>query len=93
MVDINAIGRAAQLVDEKNRINYAIQNFDHGGRIVQMEVGGPQPNMGIVSISTVYMDYPDQMVDSIKQLFARRLAEIQKELDGLGVTGTWEPPT
>lgn len=91
-MDINDVGRATQLVDEKNRINYAIQNFDHGGRIVQMAVGGPQATMGMVQLSTIYMDYPPQMLDSIKQLFARRLAEIQKELDELGVTGSLRPP-
>lgn len=99
MVDLAKVPNVSVLVDEFNAIGRALNNFDNGGRIVAMQVsapapqtrdqeGGPPPLMAFgVTVPTTTIDYPPQMVTTIKNSLESRRNEIAQELQDIGVTG------
>lgn len=99
MVDLANIPQATALANEKQSITTALDNLEKGGRIVAMRIapkppeqpeGAPPaptfPMMG-VEVPTASIDYPPQMVTSIKQALSQRRDAIAKELADLGITG------
>lgn len=99
MVDIADVPQVNALTGEKQAISAALDNLEQGGRIVAMRIapkppeqpeGAPPmptfPMMG-VEVPTASIDYPPQMVTSIKQALTQRREAIAKELAGMGVTG------
>lgn len=94
MVDIIDIPRANQLTSEYNTIEQAIDNIDDGGKITSMVIGAPSPPINGESfydvpaqVSTVYMNAPSIMYETIRGFLRQRQQEISDELAGLGVTG------
>lgn len=89
MVDRAEIEQAFALQQETNQIHAALAIFDGGGVIIQMMVAvkADQPYLPPVNISTAHVIYPPQMVDAIKQALNQRLAAIDDELKGMGVSG------
>lgn len=95
-MDVKDIAKVNALSGEKRAIQVALETFDAGGRIVAISVGHapvegelPRPTALIMggAVPTMYIDYPPQMVDSIKMSFRTRLSAITDELEELGVTG------
>jgi len=87
MVDRSDLPAVQRINNELIAIEQATENFDHGGRIVNMSIGGPEGAIQVV-VPTLYMEYPPQMVEAIKSLFYARKDELRQELEALGVTGT-----
>jgi hypothetical protein len=84
MVDRTDLNAVVRINNELIAIEQATENFQHGGRIVNMAVGGPDAIQVIVP--TLYMTYPPQMVAGIIELFKARKLELAQELAELGVT-------
>lgn len=96
MVDLANVTQAMVLKGELQSISVALDNLEKGGRIIAMSIAPPvpeQPEGGTpitpsgVEVSTTSIEYPPQMVTSIKQALTARQAEIAKELSGMGITG------
>ena len=88
MVDFAAIQRANDMRIESEQIALALQNLDHGGRIVQMAIAGAPDDATITaSVATGYIDYPQQMVTAIKTALEARQNDINRELSDMGFTG------
>lgn len=91
-MDSDTVIQISRLTSEWASINRAVELFDMGARITNLMlatvpspgVPGQLPQAG--SVSTEYMNYPPQMVDTIKSLLATRKGEIEGELANLGVT-------
>ena len=92
--------KAQSLSQERQTLTRAIDNFSKGGKIVALTVAPPMPEqppdmppmppkppgmMG-TSVSTTDMNYPQQMVDSIKGSLQARLDAVVAELNTLGVS-------
>ena len=99
MVDLTDIPQATALVNEKQSITVALDNLERGGRIVAMTIAPPQPEpqegqppmpltpmMGAM-VPTQSIEYPAQMITSIKAALSARRDAITKELAEMGVTG------
>jgi hypothetical protein len=99
MPALGDLERVSNLYLEWRTIDQALDNFDNGGVIVSMMISGgpnlppmapPGPAFGpprmAVSVSTVGMTYPQQMVDGIKAQFTARKTAIAQELTQLGIT-------
>lgn len=95
MVDVTNLTQASGLMGEYQALGMALDNLENGGRIVAMEIAAPispdspeqaPPPMGM-RISTQGMDYPPQMVTSIKSVLTARQDEIAKQLSAIGITG------
>lgn len=85
MVDINNIGRIANLMNEKTRIEQGLDSINKEGIVGQVMLGsGKAPN---VMVPTAMMNCPDTVVKSLREMFQNRLGEIEQELSKLGVTG------
>ncbi|PWT92089.1 MAG: hypothetical protein C5B54_04140 [Acidobacteria bacterium] len=85
------------LSSERRQIVEALAIFDAGGHITNLTVAretDPPPGTGAFSImiSTVYMDYPQMMVEAIKNFLHQRRDQIAQELTDLGVTNITDEP-
>lgn len=89
MVDVANITRAQGLVGEHQSIVAALERLDEGGRIVAMSIAdaADAPVMTWVTVPTSFIEYPPQMVTSIKSALSARRDAIQSELAKLGITG------
>ena len=86
MVALNDMRQITELYQEFRTIDQAIGNLDTGGRIIQMSISsGPLGRMP-VSVSTMDIEYPPQMVEAIKTVLRARQSAIRDELATLGVT-------
>jgi len=95
-MDRSNLQQVNMLYGEVRAIDMALQGFNNGGRIVQMSVSpGPLPEddeamrgiMTGIAVDVSRIDYPPQMVESIRISVQQRLAAINTELQNLGVTG------
>lgn len=91
-MDTESIPRLAGLFAEYQRAKAALDNFEHGGKIIAMQVSSGQPAPAgrpplSVTVTTAGIDYPPQMVDEIKRALRERCAAIAKEVTDMGVTG------
>lgn len=92
-MDLNNIPQVSGLWQNYMATKAALDGFDHGGRIVMMQVtSGPpappdHPPTPAAWVPTVDIDYPPQMVDGIKAVLKARCDEIIKKLTDMGVTG------
>lgn len=90
MVAIADVARAMALTNEVENLSRAISNLNSNGRIISMRIG-PDPanpdNDVPVTIRTVGWEYPPEMVAAIRDKCQARRDELDKELEGLGVTG------
>lgn len=94
MVDVSDLQKVMMLSSEKQNISNALTQFDSGGVILSMSVGPRPPageplfsGMGGIPVDTSGMQYPQAMVDAIKQSLVQRQGEIEQQLQALGVTG------
>lgn len=86
MVDRASLSKVNDLYHEYGQITQAIHNFDNGGHIVSVVVGGPAGEMP-AELPAEYMAYPPQMVAAIKTALEDRRRTITTELSGLGLRG------
>lgn len=91
MVALVDVSKVNTLYTELRQIEQALTVFGSGGGIVAMTVGKAVQEPGVaptlpVSVSTVGIDYPAQMVDAIRDALTARVAAINGELQELGVT-------
>lgn len=96
MVEASDLVKAMQLKGEWQTLRAALDGFDRGDVINAMTIGPKQtpeqvmaPPMG-VTVSTIGIAYPAQMVDSIKGSLQTRQAAVEQDLKDLGVTGIEE---
>lgn len=91
MVDRADISELNDLFAELTSIEGAFVNLDAGGTIVAVTIsGGPRNEMPYnpwATISTTYMDYPPQMIETIKTMMAERQSFLRARLRGMGLTG------
>jgi hypothetical protein len=101
MVERADLSRISTLYSEHSDVTLALANFDAGGRIITMTVGGavvqaisePEGEVGEaldltdVTIDTSSWFYPEMMIEAIKQNLRTRQGEIVQALISLGVTG------
>ena len=82
-----AINQIKPLIDEGYAIDAALTCLQGGGPIVAMMIGWPAPQAGRepVTVSTVGVAYPPQMVTAITTALTERRDAIIKELAALGV--------
>lgn len=94
MVDQADLMRVGMLNGEWQQIASAIDIFDSGGKIINMTVGVDMslPQGRAITIQTQAMDYPQAMVEAIKNFLSSREQEIRNELADLGVTGVASSP-
>lgn len=100
MVSLTDFQNATMLAAEYRSLDAAFAALEGGGRIVAMEIaaalpatpGGtaqpptpPMPMMGM-RVSTQGMDYPAQMITSIKSMLQARRDALKKQLADLGVS-------
>lgn len=94
MVDRKDIPEMNDLYRQLNQLEQAISNLDNGGRINSMVIVGATPDVPSAIVSTQDWPYPQQMVDSIKQIIRQKEIEVIDKLKDLGITGlqATEPP-
>lgn len=94
MVDLANFQQINVLANEQSNITAALERFGQGWRIVGLELGPPDapmpgmPGMPGMPVPTRGMEYPPQMVTTIKAALQARLEAVTKTLAELGVTGT-----
>lgn len=95
MVELANVPQVGGSVADYQSILRALDTLEQGGRIVAMEIAAPAPPpvegaprvaFG-ARVSTEGMEYPPQMVASIKTLLQARRDALKKQLADLGVTG------
>lgn len=90
MVDQANLVRANELIAKRLGYRQALQIFAEGGAIrafVVQTPDDPDKPAHQAWVEAAGIEYPPQMATAIKSQIEKRLAEIDKELADLGVTG------
>lgn len=92
MVDRSDLPKINALYAQRRQIERVLQLFDEGGVIISLTVGKqsegePKFWQFTAQANTERMNYPQIMIDNIKQYLLQESDQINSELEGMGLTG------
>lgn len=82
MVDTNNLPQINSLMTRYTNYRQALDVIDDGGAIVSFSLSGSR---GFATVGANDINYPGAMIDAIRDQVRRRLDDLERELDALGV--------
>ena len=82
MVDTSNLPQVNSLMQRYINYRQALDVIDHDGRIASFALTGPG---GLVQVAAHDIEYPQQMLDAIRNQVRRRLDDLEDDLAKLGV--------